>query len=333
MNHFIFISPCRACCGARDRAGGDLHPQVSAASTSRDFANSFRFFANVGSMQVTQRQRHFRGGWRPFLAAIPVGLLLGFAGPFGSYPTFPTATRYAFWLGLTVAGAVAAVAADAILPATRLRGLVRIGAVALASALPMTFIVAWTMALVQPGRFFTPQQLPALFACVAAVQLLIVYATTTTAPTAGGAEAPGRVPDRPEPGAQAVPAAFPSALLSRLPPAIGSDIIALETEDHYLRVHAVGGSALILMRMADAVALLDPQLGAQVHRRWWVAQAAVAGIRTEGQKLFLCLINKTLVPVGRTFSAATRARFSRTPNIGPPSGASTAGNGPVVGGA
>jgi DNA-binding LytR/AlgR family response regulator len=98
-------------------------------------------------------------------------------------------------------------------------------------------------------------------------------------------------------------------LLSRLPPGIGSDIIALETEDHYLRVHAVGGSALILMRMADAVALLDPRLGAQVHRRWWVAEAAVEGVRTEGQKLFLCLIDKSLVPVGRTYSAAARARF------------------------
>jgi DNA-binding LytR/AlgR family response regulator len=41
------------------------------------------------------------------------------------------------------------------------------------------------------------------------------------------------------------------------------------------------------MRMADAVALLDPRLGAQVHRRWWVAEAAVAGVRTEGQKLSL----------------------------------------------
>jgi hypothetical protein len=38
----------------------------------------------------------------------------------------------------------------------------------------MTFVVAWTMSLVQPGRVFTPQQLPALFACVAAVQLLVV---------------------------------------------------------------------------------------------------------------------------------------------------------------
>ena len=285
-------------------------------------------------MPFTQRQRHFWGRWRPFLAAIPVGLLLGFAGPFGSYPAFPTATRYAFWLGLTASGVVAAVAADALLPVTRARaGAIRIGAVALASALPMTFVVAWTMSLVQPGRFYTPQQLLALFWGVAAVQLLVVYATTTAAPTADGTEAPGRAPDLPEPGAEAIPAAFPSALLRRLPPGIGSDIIALETEDHYLRVHAVGGSALILMRMADAVALLDQQLGAQVHRRWWVAQAAVAGVRTEGQKLSLCLINKTLVPVGRTFSAAARARFAHVRNIGPPGQSSAAGKGPSVGGA
>ena len=266
------------------------------------------------------------------LAAIPVGLLLGFLGPFGSNPAYPTATRYAFWLWLTTAGVVAAVAAEAVLPVTRLRaGLIRIGVVALASALPMTFVVAWTMSLLQPGRVFTPQQLPALFAAVAAVQLLIVYATAATSFTAEDAEGPGRAPTLPEPGAEAGPAAFPTALLTRLPPGIGSDIIALETEDHYLRVHAVGGSALILMRMADAVALLDPRLGAQVHRRWWVAQAAVAGVRTEGQKLSLCLIDETLVPVGRTFSAAVRARFAHARNIGPPGQGSAAGKESSVG--
>ncbi len=283
-------------------------------------------------MEFTQRQRPFLGRWRPLLVAIPVGLLLGLAGPFGSYPAYPTATRYAFWLGLTAAGAVAAVAADAVLPPARLRaGTLRIGAVALVSALPMTFVVAWTMSLVQPGRVFTPQQLPALFACVAAVQLLIVYATTTAAPTAGDAEAPGRAPALPEPDAEPLPPAFPSALLSRLPPGIGSDIIALETEDHYLRVHAAGGSALILMRMADAVALLDPRLGAQVHRRWWVADAAVASVRTEGQKLSLSLINETLVPVGRTFSAAAKARFAHARKIRRSRQGSAAGEAPAVG--
>jgi DNA-binding LytR/AlgR family response regulator len=287
--------------------------QASAESTSRVFANSLRFFANVGRMQFTKRQRLLRSRWGPLLAAIPVGLLLGFAGPFGSYPAYPTATRYAFWLGLTAAGAVAAVAADAVLSATRLRsGAIRIGAVALVSAVPMTFVVAWTLSLLQPGRVFAPQQLPALFACVAAVQLLVAYATTAAAsPAAVGPEAPATSPAPSPPGAGPSPAAFPSALLGRLPPDIGADIVALETEDHYLRVHAAGGSALILMRMADAVALLDPRLGAQVHRRWWVAEAAVAGVRTEGQKLSLRLTDESVVPVGRTFAAAVKARFAK----------------------
>ncbi len=261
-------------------------------------------------MQFTQREPRLWGQWRPCLAAIAVGLLLGFAGPFGSYPGFPTATRYAFWVGLTVVGAVAAVAADAVLPTKRLRlGLVRVGTIALISALPMTFIVAWTMSLIQPGRFYTPQQLLGLFWGVAAVQLLVAYATKITAPPVAGDERPSAAPALPEP--ESPPAAFPPALIGRLPHGIGTDIIALETEDHYLRVHTADGSALILMRMADAVALLDPQLGAQVHRRWWVAQAAVAGVRTEGQKLSLCLKDDTLVPVSRTFAAAARLRFSQ----------------------
>jgi hypothetical protein len=299
------------------RAGRDRHPLGPVASTSPDFANSVGFFANVGSMQFTQRQRPARERWRPVLAAIPVGLLLGFAGPFGSYPAFPIATRYAFWLGLTVAGVVAAVAAGAALPVTRLRpGAIRIGAVALVSAVPMTFVVAWAMSFVQPGRVFTPWQLPALFAAVAAVQLLIVYATTPRSPKTDEPAAPA--PASTSPANDAPPAGFPSALLGRLPPEIGGDIIALETEDHYLRVHATGGSALILMRMADAVALLDPRLGAQVHRRWWVAQAAVAGTRTEGQKLSLRLIDDRLVPVGRTFAAAARVRFGDARGAGSP---------------
>ena len=285
-------------------------------------------------MQFTQRQRPTWGKWRPLLAAIPLGLLLGFLGPFGSNPAYPTATRYTFWLAMTAAGVVAAIAADTALPRRKLAaGAIRFGAVALASALPMTFVVAWTMSLLQPGRVFTPQQMPALFACVAAVQLVIVYATTFAAPATGRAEAPGRAPALPGPASEAIPAAFPSALLSKLPAAIGSDIIALETEDHYLRVHAAGGSALILMRMADAVALLDPQLGAQVHRRWWVAKAAVAGLRTDGQKLSVRLIDDRLVPVGRTFAAAARARFGHAGNVAPPGQASAAPDGASVGGA
>ena len=141
-------------------------------------------------MQFAQRQRLFGDRWRPILAAIPLGLLLGFAGPFGSYPRFPAATRYAFWFGLTMAGVGAAMAANAMLPTARLRGAMRIAAVALVSAVPMTFVVAWAMSLVQPGRFYAPPQLLGLFWGVTAVQLLIVYATALTAPEGGGEKTP-----------------------------------------------------------------------------------------------------------------------------------------------
>ena len=320
---------------ARDGAGLDRHPPVAAASTSWVFANSFRFFANVERMQFTLRQRPSWGKWRPLLAAIMVGLFLGFAGPFGSYPADPRATRYAFWLGLTLVGVAAALAADAVLPRSRLLHvqLIRTGAVALVSALPMTFVVAWTMSLVQPGRIFSPQQLPALFVAVAAVQFLVVYATTSTA-KADRAEEPAAAAAVQKSEAETVSAAtFPTALLSKLPPEIGRDIVALETEDHYLRVHAVGGSALVLMRMADAVVMLDPQLGAQVHRRWWVAEGAVAGMRTDAQRLLLQLSDNSLVPVGRTFSAAVRARFAHACNTGDDRQASNARKSPPITGA
>ena len=287
---------------------------MPAELTTGVFVNSLRFYANVGSMQFTQRQRPPWRKWRPLLAAILVGLLLGLAGPFGSYPTYPTATRYAFWLGMTMAGVVCAIGAEATLPLAKFRaGVVRIGAVAILSALPMTFVAAWTMSVVQPGRVFAPQQLPVLFACVAVVQLLIVYAIKTTAPTDESSDAGVSSPSVSELAPE--PASFPLPILSKLPPAIGNVIIALETEDHYLRVHTSQGNALILMWMADAVALLDPQLGAQVHRRWWVAQAAVASVRKDGQKLSLCLNNNTLVPVGRTFSAAIKARFANASKV------------------
>jgi hypothetical protein len=77
----------------------------------------------------------------------------------------------------------------------------------------MIFLVAWVMSLVQPGRFYTPQQLPALFACVAA--------TTAGRLRDDDHSAPGRwrraarpCAGLPGTGTEAIPAAFPFALLS-----------------------------------------------------------------------------------------------------------------------
>ena len=182
----------------------------------------------------------------------------------------------------------------------------RIVAVTLLTAVPTTFVLAWTISLIQPGHILAPMQLRAIFAAVAAVQLLIVVTGTVTIAREARTTTPSD-DDVPSPAyseAEAQAATFPRALLDRLPGAIGPDILALKTEDQDLRVHAGGGSALILMRMADAVGMIDPRLDAQVHRPWWVAQAAVTGLNTERHRLTLRLSSKSAVPVGRTFHAA-----------------------------
>lgn len=257
-------------------------------------------------MQFAQRQRLSQRLGKTLLVGTVLGLLLGFAGPFGTYPSFPTATRYAFWIGLTLAGVIAVLATDTGLPMHRLRGgLVRVGAVALLSAIPMTFVVAWTMTQIQQDRAYSPPQLLGLFWGVAAVQLLIAYACIKALP-------PLPKPLSGDPGAevtQDTSVRYPEFLLSKLPAGSDSKILALETEDHYLRVHTESGTALILMKMTDAVALLHPELGAQVHRRWWVAAAGVAGMRVQEQKSVLVLTNGKSVPVGRSFAAAARSRF------------------------
>jgi hypothetical protein len=95
--------------------------------------------------------------------------------------------------------------------------------------------------------------------------------------------------------------------LDRLPPHLGTDLIALEMEDHYVRAHTAMGSDLILMRMRDAIAELAAVPGMQVHRSWWVAQAAVAAVERDGRNVRLELTNGLRAPVSRERVAALRA--------------------------
>ncbi|WP_375289094.1 LytTR family DNA-binding domain-containing protein [Qipengyuania sp.] len=88
-------------------------------------------------------------------------------------------------------------------------------------------------------------------------------------------------------------------LIYRLRTAIGSDLIALEMEDHYVRAHTVLGSELVLMRMRDAVAELDSLEGEQVHRSWWVARDSVTGVKRDGRNVRLQLEGGLEAPVAR----------------------------------
>jgi hypothetical protein len=80
-----------------------------------------------------------------------------------------------------------------------------------------------------------------------------------------------------------------------------AELLALVSEDHYLRVHTDGGNAMILMRLSDAIAELGGKNGAQTHRSWWVARGAVAKVTRGDGKAVLTLSDGTDAPVSRTY--------------------------------
>jgi len=101
------------------------------------------------------------------------------------------------------------------------------------------------------------------------------------------------------------PAAIPPAdgLLGAGP----AEVLCLQMEDHYVRVHTAAGSRLVLATLAQAIAALKGAPGLQVHRSWWVAERAVIGAVADGRNLKLRLANGVTAPVARSSVAAVRA--------------------------
>jgi hypothetical protein len=91
------------------------------------------------------------------------------------------------------------------------------------------------------------------------------------------------------------------ALIERLPAHIRADIICLQVEDHYVRVHSRLSSAMVLMRFTDALRGVDHIPGSQVHRSWWVAAGAVEGLRRTGRTAQITLCNGLSVPVSAPY--------------------------------
>lgn len=89
------------------------------------------------------------------------------------------------------------------------------------------------------------------------------------------------------------------ALRARLPRTFRGPILALQSEDHYVRIHGEGESELLLIRLRDAIAEMDRASGVQVHRSWWVAHNAIARTEPAGRSWNIVLTNGVIVPVAR----------------------------------
>lgn len=240
-----------------------------------------------------------RSSRTPFWAPLAVGGVLTVIGPFDTFSGLTFWERLVYWnvaVLLTwaqVEGGI--VLLLRLLAPPRWPVVVPVGLACLAASALTTAEVAVL------ENLFRPNGNPSAFLPLYGFVLVLV--TAITAPVAFTRLRRERVAETP--AAPATPAAAP--FLRRVPPVLGRDLLCLEMEDHYVRVHTPSGSDLVLIRMKDAEAELAGIDGLRVHRSWWVARRAVTrAVRTDG-RLTLELVNGLRVPVSRTYQAAVQA--------------------------
>jgi len=162
-------------------------------------------------------------------------------------------------------------------------------------AAPMCFSVWAATGLFFHGELYTLSDLPPLV-----LPVVTVTAAVCTLTVLLGRAVP--IQTHASPGA-----ITPARFMERMPPRLcGARLIAVEAEDHYLRLHTDRGSDLILMRLSDALNELDGLEGAQTHRSWWVAQDAVRGASRGDGRATLTLDGGITAPVSRRYARTLR---------------------------
>jgi hypothetical protein len=86
--------------------------------------------------------------------------------------------------------------------------------------------------------------------------------------------------------------------LQRLPPALGAELIAAQSELQYVRIYTTRGDALVLGALKDVAEQRESE-GQLVHRTWWVSNRHVRTLRRKGTQYVLTMANGLEIPVSR----------------------------------
>jgi len=197
---------------------------------------------------------------------IAIGLVMAVLGPFGTAALSPL-ERTAYWVGCIVGGGVIGIGIDEAIRRLTDSLWIRVMAVSVLMTPPVTVLV-WLMYHGRVGARLTWENLltpgfEVFVVCFAAMLFRqLVWTRRLAPPTAAATQDPY--------------AAFRQRLSARRRQA---RLIAIEAEDHYLRVHTDNGDELITARFGDALQELASAAGYRTHRSWWVAADAIETVR------------------------------------------------------
>ncbi|MDQ3125286.1 MAG: LytTR family transcriptional regulator [Pseudomonadota bacterium] len=248
-----------------------------------------------GAIRRLAALRVGRSGAAELVALVLFGLFLAAVAPFGSAEA-PLPFRYLYWQLAMVGGGVLAALIEPLV-VRRLPGRPRLFVLAQLTAMTPA-IAVWISLLpvILLGARISAERILQVMPDVLTINVAVVVLAWLTR------KALGRRPAPPVPEGLA-----PAAIRTRLPPRLArARLVAVEAEDHYLRIRTEAGSALVLMRLGDALEALSGLDGFRTHRSWWVARAAVEAVRWKGGRGALTLSDGSSAPVSRTYAAALK---------------------------
>lgn len=253
---------------------------------------------------------------------VAVSIVLGVAGPFGTFEHLALAPRFAYWFAMALATFLAGYLSIGLLLHLLLGDVgikpIRIALAGLTAGLPVTAVVVLLNRAIfedpatATGDILTLYVNCSLIAAAITVLFGLVDSSQPTPQTTGAASP--TVPPSPVAAPDEQPAALPPSLakvrpklLDRLPAHLRGGVTYLSMQDHYVDVHTEKGSTLVLMRLADAIAETEGVPGLRIHRSHWVALDAVAGSLRKDGRLFVRMTDDALLPVSRSCLDAVRA--------------------------
>ncbi len=255
-----------------------------------------------GDFRVTMRpelRATLKRGGADLALLLAIGLLMGALGPYGTDHLTP-GKACVYWILCIVGGGLIGVAIDETIGRRAREFWRRLLVTALLMTPPTTLLVMLSGLVVAGGPLRLSNYWPLLW------QVLLVSLPVMAVRTLVWRRPPTVVETRvvvapPLPEAEAV---FRRRLSARRRSA---RLIAIEADDHYLRVHTDAGAEMVTLRLAVALDELSGAHGFQTHRSWWVAAEAIEGARWRRGGGELRLAGGLTAPVSRTHAPTLKA--------------------------
>lgn len=240
--------------------------------------------------------------WMRRLAAdfalwIAIGVVMAFLGPFETARQ-PLGLRFAYWLLCMVGGGLIGVAIDEPLRRRVDHFWGRLVAASVLMTPPVTVLVGLVNHVMFGDHLDWANLANPMFqvfvVCIATMCLRQLAWAQAVRPALTAAPETPHDPTR----------VFRQRLSAKRRAAV---LIAVEAEDHYLRVHTDAGEELVTARFGDALKELDAAEGFRTHRSWWVAAGAIDDVkwlRGRGEARLKCGL---VVPISRSNAARLKA--------------------------